>query len=79
MSANPYASPNFGFDGFFDDFIATRSGRYFPSGMSVDKFGWERNESDLRLYSEFMNAVFNHNHLTASLANAVVQKTRNTL
>lgn len=79
MSANPYASPDFGFDGLFDKFIATRSGRHFPSGMSVDSFGWDRDQSGMALYWTFIREALRHEHPGASVTNAIIQKSRNVL
>lgn len=79
LSANPYASPDFGFDEFFDIFIATRPGKYLPDGMSVDSFGWEYDESGLQLYLAFIREALRHENPGASLANGIIQKSRNVL
>lgn len=79
LSANPYASPDFGFDNLFDNFIATRPGKYRPDGMSIDSFGWDQNKTGLQLYLAFIHEALNHENPGASLANGLIQKSRNVL
>lgn len=79
VSSNPYASSDFGFDGLFDEFLMTRPGKYFPSGMSVDSFGWDRNNSGLPLYRDFLREAVRHDHTAASLLNAIIHKSRDVL
>ena len=79
LSANPYASPDFAFDDLFDEFIATRPGKYLPNGMSVDSFGWESDKSGFQLYIEFIREAMRHKNPGASLANGIIQKSRNVI
>jgi len=71
ISANPYASPIFGFDALFDDFHHITSSTLYLDGLSASEF-WHKSSADgLKRYLEFLTECANHDHPLKSLANGM--------
>lgn len=75
VSANPYASPIFGFDGIFDDFYHVESSMPYVEGLSPSKFWHESSTDNWTRYLEFLASCVRHDHLIKSLANGVASQT----
>ncbi|MFD1562866.1 sulfatase-like hydrolase/transferase [Haloarchaeobius amylolyticus] len=75
VSANPYASPVFGFDRLFDNFYHAESSMPYAEGLSPSKFWHESSTEDWTRYIEFLEACVRHNHPMKSLANGVASQT----
>lgn len=74
ISANPYASPIFGFDELFDDFFHITSSMPYPEGLSPSKFWHESDSEGLTRYVEFLKSCLSHDHSLKSVANGVVSQ-----
>lgn len=74
VSANVFASREYGFDNFFDEFYQISPNRRFPGGMNLLQFTWESNSSGFEQYLEFFRSAFRHEHTFNSLLNGVVAK-----
>jgi arylsulfatase A-like enzyme len=75
ISANPYASPIFGFDELFDDFFHITSSMPYAEGLSPSKFWHESDTDGFRRYFEFLRSCLAHDHPGKSIANGVVSQT----
>lgn len=69
ISANPYASPIFGFDSLFDEFEHITSSMSFADGLSPSKFWHESSTEDWTRYIEFLKSCLQHDYPARSLAN----------
>lgn len=74
VSANPYASPIFGFDDLFDEFYHIESSMPYPEGLSPSAFWHESSTEGWRRYPEFLTACLTHDHPTKSIANGAVSQ-----
>jgi arylsulfatase A-like enzyme len=74
ISANPYASPIFGFDTLFDDFYHITSSMPYAEGLSPSKFWHESSTDGWKRYFEFLNACFKHEYSIKSAANGVISQ-----
>ncbi|CAM3014921.1 sulfatase-like hydrolase/transferase [Halobacterium salinarum] len=74
ISANPYASPIFGFDELFDDFFHITSSMPYPEGLSPSKFWHESDSEGVTRYVEFLRSCLTHDHPAKSVANGVVSQ-----
>lgn len=71
ISANPYASPIFGFDSLFDEFHHITPSCPFEEGLPPSAF-WHENETDgLRRYGEFLTSCLSHEYPVRSFGNGV--------
>ncbi|WP_265108291.1 sulfatase-like hydrolase/transferase [Halosolutus halophilus] len=77
VSANPYASPVFGFDKLFDDFYHVESSMPYTEGLSPSKFWHKSSTEDWTRYIEFLKLCVQHDHPVKSLANGVASQTEN--
>lgn len=75
VSANPYASPVFGFDGLFDEFHHITSSMPYPGGLSPSKFWHESDAEGLSRYPDYLRACLGHDHPVQSLANGAASQT----
>lgn len=75
VSANPYTSPIFGFDGLFDEFHHVESSMPYPEGLSPAKFWHECSAGDWTRYLKFLKACVRHDQPVKSLANGVTSQT----
>lgn len=75
VSANPYASPIFGFDGLFDAFYHVESSMPYAEGLSPSKFWHESSTDGWTRYLEFLESCVQHDHPLKSLANGVASQT----
>lgn len=74
VSANIYASPDFGFDRFFDRTYVVAPSCRFPDGMDIRSFLRERDEDGIRSYLKFSQKLLTQDHPLKSLLNAVLFK-----
>jgi arylsulfatase A-like enzyme len=74
ISANPYASPIFGFDQLFDDFFHITSSMPYPEGLSPSEFWHESDSEGFTRYVEFLRSCLTHDHPAKSVANGVVSQ-----
>ncbi|QLG63397.1 sulfatase-like hydrolase/transferase [Halorarum salinum] len=77
ISANPYASPIFGFDELFDDFFHITSSMPHPDGLSPSKFWHESDMNGFKRYFEFLRSCLVHDHPAKSIANGVRSQSEN--
>lgn len=71
VSANVWASTDFGFGEYFDEFVNVSPYRRFQRGMDVKRFALsECDATGPALYLEFLKAAVQHDHTLRSLANA---------
>ena len=75
VSANPYASPIFGFDGFFDEFYHVESSTPYAEGLSPSKFWHESSTDGWTRYLEFLASCARHSHPLKSLGNGIASQT----
>lgn len=75
ISANPYASPIFGFDKLFDNFFHITSSMPYSEGLSPSKFWHETNTDGFRRYFEFLQSCLAHDSPLKSVANGIVSQT----
>lgn len=75
VSANPYASPIFGFNDIFDDFYHVESSMPYAEGLSPSKFWHESSTDNWTRYLEFLASCVRHEHPLKSLANGVASQT----
>lgn len=74
VSANPYASPLFGFNELFDKFHHITSSMPYEAGLSPSKF-WHENETEgWKRYVEFLGSCFRHQAPLKSIANGVASQ-----
>ena len=70
VSANPWASSEFGFGDYFDEFINVSQNRRFHEGMDISHFVYDEcNERGARLYIEFLKAALQRKNTPQTLAN----------
>lgn len=70
VSANPWASTEFGFGSYFDDFVNISRHRRFQDGMDITHFVYdESEETGKRLYAEFLLEALRRDNTLQSLAN----------
>jgi len=74
VSANPYASPIFGFDQLFDEFHHVTSSMPYPDGLPPSEFWHESSSDGLKRYFGFLRACLGHDHPAKSLANGVASQ-----
>jgi len=74
ISANPYASPIFGFDGLFDEFEHITSSMPYADGLSPSKFWHESSAEGWTRYVEFLQSCLGHDHPAKSLANGITSQ-----
>lgn len=74
VSANPYASPVFGFDGLFDDFHHVPSSMPYPEGLSPSRFWHESTAEGVGRYLEYLRSCARHDHPLKSVANGVASQ-----
>lgn len=74
ISANPYASPIFGFDTLFDEFDHITSSMPYADGLSPSKFWHESSTKDWTRYVEFLKSCLQHDQPAKSLANGVASQ-----
>lgn len=74
VSANPYASPVFGFDGLFDEFHHITSSMPYPDGLSPSKFWHESDTEGWARYPQYLRACLGHDHPVQSLANGATSQ-----
>jgi len=74
ISANPYASPIFGFDKLFDDFFHITSSMPYAEGLSPSKFWHETDTDGFRRYFEFLHSCLAHDNPAKSVANGIVSQ-----
>lgn len=74
VSANPYASPVFGFDKLFDEFHHVTSSMPYPDGLAPSEFWHESSSDGLERYFGFLRACLRHDHPAKSLANGVASQ-----
>lgn len=74
VSANPYVSPVFGFDGLFDEFHHVESSMPYPNGLSPAEFWHETGAEGWQRYPKFLAACFAHDRPFASLANGAASQ-----
>lgn len=75
VSANPYASPIFGFDGIFDDFYQVESSIPYAEGLSPTKFWHESDKDGWTRYLNFLASCVRHDRPLKSLANGIASQT----
>jgi arylsulfatase A-like enzyme len=75
ISANPYASPIFGFDQLFDDFYHITSSMPYAEGLSPSKFWHESGADGFSRYLEYLRSCLAHDNPAKSVANGVVSQT----
>jgi len=71
ISANPYTTPAFGFDRYFDTLVSVKPERPHPEGIDPQSFAVESDESGFPVYLRFLREAISHEHLIASLKNGV--------
>ncbi|WP_276275460.1 sulfatase-like hydrolase/transferase [Haloarcula regularis] len=70
VSANPWASSEFGFGRFFDDFVNVSRQRRFQDGMDLSQFVYDEcDETGVKMYLDFLKAAFHRDNTVQSLAN----------
>jgi arylsulfatase A-like enzyme len=74
LSANFHAGPKFGFDRFFDDFIAVNIYRKFNKGMDVREFIQNSDNSGIRAYLDFLKMASKQESTTKSILNGASSK-----
>jgi arylsulfatase A-like enzyme len=74
VSANVYASPVFGFDELFDEFVSISRSRRFPDGLDVQEHIMNREEAGLGAYLSFLRTAATHDHPVESVLNGLVLK-----
>lgn len=74
VSANPYASPIFGFDHLFDEFYHVTSSMLYPQGLSASEFWHQSSTNGWRRYLEFAQSCLAHEHPVKSLANGTASQ-----
>lgn len=72
VSANTFASPEFGFDGPFDRFSYVSPTRPYPDGLDPVEFTSTRDETGVSRYVSFLRAAFEHEHSLESIANGIL-------
>jgi arylsulfatase A-like enzyme len=75
VSANPYASSIFGFDGLFDEFYHVESSTPYVEGLSPSKFWHESSTDSWTRYLEFLASCARHGHPLKSLGNGIASQT----
>ncbi|QKY15553.1 sulfatase-like hydrolase/transferase [Halorubrum sp. CBA1229] len=75
VSANPYASPIFGFDELFDEFYHVESSMPWAEGLSPSKFWHESSTDGWTRYLEFLASCVQHSHPLKSLGNGIASQT----
>lgn len=75
VSANPYASPIFGFDRLFDEFYHVESLMPYAEGLSPAKFWHESSTDGWTRYLEFLASCVQHDHPLKSLGNGIASQT----
>lgn len=75
VSANPYASPIFGFDDLFDDFYHVESSTPYAKGLSPSKFWHESSTDGWTRYLDFLASCVQHDHPLKSLGNGIASQT----
>lgn len=74
ISANPYVSPIFSFDGLFDDFHHIESSIPYAEGISPSEFWHESSTEGWTRYLEFLKSCVQHDHSVKSLVNGAVSQ-----
>jgi len=75
VSANVYASPIFGFDTLFDEFVSISRSRWFSEGLDVQEHIMNRDETGVLAYLSFLKAALGHDESVKSILNGLVLKT----
>ena len=71
VSANAWASSDFGFDVAFDEFCNIARSHRFPRGINARRFAGGDGDG-ASIYVDFLKAILNHDYPAKSLANGVL-------
>ncbi|USZ71453.1 sulfatase-like hydrolase/transferase [Natronosalvus halobius] len=79
VSANSYASSDFGFDVLFDSFVDIYRGTLFNNGIRVSEWLEEHDSESLRKYPQFFRAAITHEHPLESISNGIMSQLQSAL
>lgn len=74
ISANAWASSDFGFDLFFDDFYEVHALCRYPNGLDMRKQISQSNDKKLSKYTHILSRCIKHENSMKSLANGILSQ-----
>lgn len=74
VSANPYASPIFGFDSIFDEFYHITGSRPFSDGLSASEFWHTSDAEHLDRYVDYLISCLEHENPLRSIGNGIASQ-----